>query len=260
MGGLPRHLSKAWWGTERAVPIVHALDALFEQMDRQLGGEPPEVVWLAGYLMPLNTGLLPLDSVLGGGIGRGTVALVEADIKAQGEALLNTVARNAPHRCLVDGHDFFALVAGLLAGAAGVPRVNVTDARLSEDEWASVRSGLEQLRDMDVLVSSAGSISALSEIAVATDVDILVIHDLDRFGPPIYLVPELAELAIVCGAAVLASTGPLGDLGDWATDGVVQVGMYGFGLGGQASLVRPDPDDLLAVAQVEVECLHGTVR
>jgi hypothetical protein len=260
MSGLPQDLTEAWWGTDRALPIVHALDALLDQMERRLEDDEPEAVGIPADLLPLSTGLLPLDRVLGGGIWRGTVTFVEADIEAQGAALLNTVARHVPHRCLLDGRRFFALVAGLLAGSAGVPQVSVTDACLSEREWASVVSGLEQLRGRDVLVCSTGSLAALANVARSTEADVLLVHDPGRFGRPIEFVPELAKVASSGRVAVLASASPMGDLPEWATDGVTRLGMHGFDLGGRASLVRPDPDELLAVAQIDVECLRGIVR
>lgn len=260
MSGLPQDLTEAWWGTGRAVPIVHALDALLDQMEQRLEDEEPEAVGVPADLLPLSTGLLPLDRVLGGGIWRGTVTLVEADIEAQGAALLNTVARQVPHTCLLDGRRFFAVVAGLLAGSAGVPQVSVTDACLSEREWTSVVSGLEQLRGRDVFVCSTGSLAALANVARSTEADVLLVHDPGRFGRPIEFVPKLAKLASSGRVAVLATASPMGDLPEWTIDGVTHLGMHGFDLGGRASLVRPDPDELLAVTQIDVECLRGIVR
>jgi len=260
MSGLPEDLTEAWWGSRRAVPIMHALDALLDQMERRLEGVDPEAVDIPADVLPLSTGLLPLDRVLGGGVWRGTVTLVEADIEAQGAALLNTVARHVPHRCLLDGRRFLAVMAGLLAGSAGVPQVSVTDACMSEREWASVVSGLERLRARDLLVCSTGSLSALAKVARSTGADVLLVHDPGRFGPPIEFVPKLVEMASTGRLAVLASASPMGDLPDWAIDGVTRLGMHGFDLGGRASLVRPDPDELLAVARVDVECLRGIVR
>ncbi|QYG94920.1 hypothetical protein HC251_22460 [Iamia sp. SCSIO 61187] len=259
MGGLPEDLTHAWWGGERAVPIAHALDALLGQMDRRLAHEEP-VVADTDDLLPLGTGLLPLDRVLGGGVWRGRAVIVEADIEAQATALLSTVARHVPHRCLVDGRDVVAVATGILAGSAGVPEVSVTDARLSEREWAAVVSGLRSLRGRDVSVCSTGSLDALREVAVGAGADVLVVHDTARFGPPAQLGPGLARLARTAGVAVLASATPTEGVPSRADDGVTHLHMHGFDLGGRASLVRPDPDDLLAVAQVDVECLFGIVR
>lgn len=260
MSGLPDAVTDAWWGAERAVPIVHALDALLDWMEHRIEDKEPEAVSIAADLLPLSTGLLPLDLVLGGGVRRGSVTIIEADIDAQASALLNTVARQTPHRCLVEGRRFLEVVAGLLAGSAGVPEVSFTDGCMSASEWSSVVSGLRQLRGRDVLVSSTGSLTALAEVAMSAGVDVVVVHDAGRFGRPVDFVPNLSELASRSRVAVLTSANPMGDLPDWATDGSTRLGMHGFDLGGRASLVRPDPDELLAVAQVDVECLRGIVR
>ncbi len=100
---------------------------------------------------------MALDRVLGGGLQRGTVTIVEADIAAQGAALLNTVARRVPHRCLIDGYQFYAVVAGIVAGSAGVPQVNLNEACLTDLEWASVASGMGKLLGQDLMVCSTGS-------------------------------------------------------------------------------------------------------
>ena len=59
----------------------------------------------------MSTGVLAVDRFLGGGVHRGTLTLIEADISAQGNALLCTVARRIPHPCLLDGRRFFESVA-----------------------------------------------------------------------------------------------------------------------------------------------------
>ncbi|MCC5954315.1 MAG: hypothetical protein JJU45_19675, partial [Acidimicrobiia bacterium] len=61
------------------------------------------------------------------------------------------------------------------------------------------------------------------------------------------------------GVAVVTTLGVMDDVPGWALEGVQRVTLCAHGLGGRAALVRPDDDDLLAVAQVDVECLTGTV-
>lgn len=246
------------WRAGRAVPLEHALDILVDHMEHQLGG--PQAGEPAADVLPLSTGLLPLDRVLGGGIWRGTVVVIEADILAQGRALLATVARSNPYRCLFDGRRFLETVAWLLAGSARVPEVGIADVCMSKREWDAVVQGLGNLRRRDVLVSSTGSLGVLAGVADSSDAEVVLVHEADRFGPPIEFVPKLARMASTSGTAVLASTQAMGDLPDWALEGVVRLGMHGFDLGGRASLVRSDPYDMLVVAQVDVECLSGVVR
>lgn len=93
-----RTSDEAWSGVERAVPIVHALDALLDQMERRLKDEEPEAVESLADLLPLSTGLLPLDSVLGGDLWRGTVTSSWSCHRAQDAALLYTVARHVSHK------------------------------------------------------------------------------------------------------------------------------------------------------------------
>lgn len=260
MSGLPDAVEDGWWGSRRAVPITHALDALLEWIEGRIDASGPEAVDIPAELLPLSTGLLPLDLVLGGGVRRGEVTLIEADIEAQATALLNTVARQTPHRCLVEGRRFLEAVAQLLAGSAGVPEVSLASGRMSAHEWDSVVSGMQQLRSRELLVCSTGSITALTDVAMSTGADVLVVHDAGRFGPPVDLGPNLLELASDSQVAVLASASSVARPPDWETEDVTRIGMHSFDFGGRASLVRPDSDDLLAVAQVDVECLRGIVR
>lgn len=257
---MPEHVTDDWWGIDRSVPIVHALDALLDQMERRLEASSSEHVAFERDLLPMSTGVMALDRVLGGGVHRGTLTVVEADIAAQANALLYTVARHLPHPRLLDGRTFFAAVAWLMAGSADVAEVSVSDASLSSREWERVAAGLKDLLDQDLLVSSTGSLRALASVATASGADVLLVDEADRFGRPIEVVTKLAMLAASSGLAVIATTGTLGELPDWALDGVTRVSMHGYNLGGNAALLRPDADELLATAQVQVECLSGIVR
>lgn len=261
MGALPDGVIEAWWGADRALPIGHVLDRLLDQMEGRLEAsvEAPD---LTAHLLPLSTGLLPLDLVLGGGLRHGTVTVIEADIEAHGTALLATVARTTPDTCLLDGPRILDLAAGLLAGSAGVPEVMLQEVGLSEREWRSLADGLRDLGDQDLHFCSTGSISALANVTRAADVDVVVVHQPERFGVPVEFLQRFSDLARQCDVAVLTAVGPMDELqsGAWAADHVTRLGMHSFDFGGRATLVRPDPDQMLAVAQVDVECLFGIVR
>ena len=260
MSGLHARVTDHWWGRERSVTIEHALDALLDQMERCLEGPDHEGVEFEQDLLPMSTGILALDRVLGGGVHRGTLTVVEADISAQANALLCSVARQIPHPRLLDSQRFFDAVSWLVAGSAGVPEISVSEVRLTSLEWERVAKGLAALHQEDLRISSTGSLRALASVASASGVEVVLVHDVDRFGPPVEFVPKLAMLAASTGLAVIATAGILGELPDWALDGVTLVSMHGFNFGGTAAMVRADPDEMLATAEVEVELLSGIVR
>lgn len=249
-----------WWGGDRSVAITHALDGLLDQLERRLHTPSCAGLEYEDDLLPMSTGIVALDRVLGGGLRKGTLTVVEADIAAQSNALLCSIARKVPNPCLFDGEDFWATVSWLLAGSSGLPEVSVSEAQLSEPEWDSLAAGLAELSRQDLRISSTGSLRALAGVAVASDVDVVLVDDADRFGPPLEFLPKLAMLAASSGLAVVATTGILGELPDWALRDVALVSMHGFNFGGTAALFRPDPDEMLLTVQVEVECLSGVVR
>lgn len=260
MSSMGEHVTTDWWGAGRAVPIVHALDALLDHMEGRLdeygSGQPAS----HRDLLPLSTGILPLDRVLGGGVRRGCVTTVEADVAAQANALLCTVARRIPYPCLLDSGRLLSTVAWLLAGSAGVPEVGITAADLSEQEWKRLALGVEQLGDRQLCISSVGSLRALAAVAQRSAVDVLLVHEADRLAAPIELVKELTKLAELTGLAIIATTGSFGELPEWVPEGVVRVPMASFNLGGKATLLRVDDEEMLATVQVEVDCLSGDVR
>ena len=185
--------------------------------------------------------------------------MVEADIAAQARALLCTIARHIPHRTLIDGHTVSETAAWLLAGSAGVPEVLLATGQMFDDDWQRVIEGLERLRDRELLVSSTGAPAALRAVAEAGEADVVLVHDAARFGHPTQVLPALSAVACDLDLALVVSSVPIGELPERVLPGVTRVGMHGFDLGGRASLVRPDPDDLLSVEQLDVDCLSGKV-
>ena len=101
--------------------------------------------------------------------------------------------------------------------------MSVSYAYLSPQEWERVISGLADLRNQDLRVSSTGSVGALASVAKASQAADLLIHEADRFGLPAKFVPELARLAASSGLALIATTGLLAELPDWAREGVTCV-------------------------------------
>lgn len=259
MGPMSGGLIDGWW-SERAVTIVHALDHLLDVIDDRLNDCPEMDDPEDPQIFPLSTGILSLDRVLEGGLRPGTLTLVEADLAAQANALLCTVARLTPHRCQIDGPNFVTTVAWLLSGSAEVPEVDLLNARLSVNEWSRVQDGVVRLRDADLHISSVGTLGALIRVAQVNQVEILLVHDAERLARPVEFIQMLARFAQVSGTAVMAASGVVGELPRWVFRDVTRLAMHGYNLGGNAMLLRVDPDEMLVTAQVKVECLSGIVR
>lgn len=252
--------SSTWWSAERAVPIHDAVDQVLDALERRVDRD--DTAWdlaRADLAPPLSTGVGPFDVVLGGGVRPGTVTVVEADVLAQGQALLYSVARSISHRTLIDGQDVLTTAAWLLAGSAGLPGISVIQGCLSEREWRAFADGISPLANQDLAITSTGSIGALEAVTRSSGPEVLLVGDTERFGAPGELLRRLLELALDRRVAVIAVMGCLDDGQEWALDGIGRVTMQGYDFGGRASLVRPDPLTMLAVAQVEVQCLSGVV-
>jgi hypothetical protein len=247
------------WRDRRAVPIVHAVDAVLQHLVERAEGPSSDPADLAEQELPLSTGITALDRVLAGGVRRGTVALLEVDLPAQAAAVAYTIARRAPHRRMLDVEEVLEATEWLMAGAAGVPRVHITLQQLSEADWRALGDGLEVLDGQELSVSSTGSLVSLESVTMANGADLLVVHGAERFGTPVQLLTGLAVVAIATDSAVVATVEPLGELPQWALEHVTRLAMVGFDLGSRACVARPDHETLLEVAQLRVECLTGAV-
>jgi hypothetical protein len=241
------------------MPIVHAVDAVLEHIIERAEGPSRDPADRAEEELPLSTGILALDRVLAGGLRRGTVALLEVDLPAQAAAVAYTIARRAPHRRMLEVCDVLEATEWLMAGAAGVPRVHIRLQQLSEGDWRAIGDGLEVLDGQELSVSSTGSLAALESVTMANGADLLVVHGAERFGTPVQLLTGLAAVAIASDSAVVATVGPLGELPGWALEHVTRLAVVGFELGARACVARPDPEALLEVAQLRVQCLTGAV-
>lgn len=249
-----------WW-SERAVPVTHAVEALLDEMEgRAHVADGPDARRAIEDVLPLSTGLMVLDRVLGGGVRRGRVVVVEAEIPAQANALICSVARGLDHRTLFDSvHAITETVGWLLAGATGIPAVAVAAEHLSSSEWEAIAGEIRRLVDQNLLISATGTVGGLEAVVAASGVDVVLVDQAGRFGPTHQVLPGLCELASTRNVAVVATSGPQGELPDWVDLGMTRVGMHGYELGGRASLVRFDPEELLSVAHVEVDCLSGVI-
>lgn len=155
---------------------------------------------------------------------------------------------------------WFNMVTWLLAGAAQVPAVCIANANLSEADWDAITRVIRKLAASQLWLTNAGSLGGLAHVVREELPRVLLVHDLDRFGEPIRVVPWLARLAEMTGVAILATAEPLGELPEWVLEGTTRLRMVSHGLGGRAALVHSDDITPLAVQQVKVEMLSAELR
>jgi len=256
MDRMPRPLEDDAWRPEGAVPVRDALSDLLDHLEARLEADGPS---LPADPVPLSTGFPALDRVLGGGIRLGTLTVLDADMGAQGDAVLFDVVRRIEHPTLLVADDLLDATTWLLAGAADVPAVSLAEALLSQREWDRVAQAVAKLADRTLDLGEAETLQGVAHLARTRRPTVLAVRDLTTFGRPLRVVPALARLAATTGAAVVAAGTALGPLPPWVADEMAWVSVCSHGLGGRAALVRLDDTDLLSVAQVDVECLTGTV-
>ncbi|MCC5951607.1 MAG: hypothetical protein JJU45_05875, partial [Acidimicrobiia bacterium] len=239
MTGVPRSLTDRSWRPERPLALREVLDELLDDMEA--GIDAPDRV-LPADPTPLSTGLAMLDRVLVGGIHLGEVTVVEADLPAQGDALLLEIARRIEHPALVVASSAIEVAAWLVAGEAGVPAVAVGEARMSQPEWDRVAESFGVLANRDVDVGEARSLRGVARLITTSTAPVVVVRDVAGLGAPVEVMASLARAAHTAGVAVVTTLGVMDDVPGWALEGVQRVTLCAHGLGGRAALVRPDDD------------------
>ena len=245
---------------QQAVPIKRALDSLLDEIETNAIDE----TWWTSQVSPtgdhvMSTGLEALDRVLRGGVRRGEVVAVEADSDAQARALLASAARLTSARVQIDGDDVLRLTAELVAGASEVPAVILRSGAMHDHEWNAVCDAIGDLSTRELNISSVGSVGALAAALGESSVELVVIHDLARFGEPGGVLALLEDLAGETCVAVIASHRPLGPLSAPIPAGVRQICLHSYALGGRAKLFSAGSSERQAVSHLEVDCLRYRV-
>ncbi|MCD9625248.1 DnaB-like helicase C-terminal domain-containing protein [Rhabdothermincola salaria] len=242
---------------QRVVSAALALDRWLDRLDQRWSAPPP----LAGVIdpEPVATGVVPLDAVLDGGVQRGEVTVVLADLVAQAGALALSAATSTEAPCLVASPEpIEVLTARLLASQAEVAAVAVADGAMSEAEWETVAAAVGMMSASALSVSDVGSLTALARVVSSADVDLVVVVDAERYGPPSDVVAALGRLSRTAGVAVLAALADPG--GELSGGGGRMVQMHSFRLGGAATLVHAPPGSFPTAAQATVSLVAGCVR
>ena len=260
MTGLPHSISEQWRGAARAVPIKHGLDRLLDLFEERLDTPEEQDLEALDDFLPLSTGLVGLDHVLGGGLRRGEVAWVEANLPSQAAAVARASAGATPHICLLDSGDVLSSVARLVAGASGVPWSGVWAAWMSEKEWSATSAAISRFARRDLSLSAIGSVRTLRRVIRDLGPDLVIIDEPAHLGGPSEIIDELVDIAGSTQVGVLICAHEA--LPEEAVDGrsrVRRVSMSSLSLGGAALLLGPDCEDMLAFRQVRVDLQRGQV-
>lgn len=244
------------WRPERAKSVADLIGEWLNHLARVYDAGPE--AFLPPDPLPLPTGVEAIDRLVGG-VRLGALTVIEADEAGQAQALSCTVARRIKHPMLL-AVKWFGTVTWLLAGAAQVPAVCIYNGALSEADWDAITRVIGELAAQDLWLTDAASLGGLAHVVRQRAPRVLVVEDIDRFGEPIRVVPWLARLAEMTGVAILATAEPLGDVAEWALEGVTRLRMASHCLGGRAALVHSDDITPLAVQQVHVEMLTAELR
>ncbi len=244
------------WRPEQAVTIADAIEGLLDELEHRFEEEGVE---LPPDPLPLGTGLIALDKVLGGGLHLGTLTLVDAALPAQGRALLCAVAKRMDMPILVAASSILEATSWLLASSAQVPAALIRNGQLSADDWQLINQALPTVARRSLSLTEAATLKALDHVVGMGQHPVVLVEDVHRFGSSTEVVAALGHLAATTGAAILATATDLDLLQDWAADEATQIAMVPHGLGSRAALIGLDGLDGLTVAQIEVACLVGDI-
>lgn len=209
---------------------------------------------------PLSTGLPQLDAVLGGGVLRGQVLIVDCDLGAQARALQLGIARRCPHRTVIQGPGIAELGVDLTAAEARIPTVLIRNGQLSEADWAGIASAIGRLVTLDLHLTDAESLPVLHNVVVQADPDVVLVTRSDAFGDWPTSVSALAHLASDRSIAVVVTVPVDADGPSPDRDNVSCLTVCASQLGARATLIRPDEIRLVAIGHLTVSLLSGAVR
>lgn len=241
---------------EEPVHVAQALESLVELMYEQCrsGGEPSTF----DGILPLSTGRLYLDRLLGGGIRPATVTLFEADTADAARPLLIDIAGHTEYCTLLAARRLHWETIGLWGAAARVSKQRIARGTLEESDWSELNSVIGELADRDLWITETISPAALRSGVSQHGVKVLAVDDISRLSHPCRALASLVAIAVELGVAVVATSAHL-ELEDLrGGDQLVRVGVHRDR--GRSTLVRPDPIDMLRVEDVLVDHSTGLVN
>lgn len=241
---------------EEPMHIAQALESLVDIMlERyQSGGDP---VTLDGIL-PLSTGRLYLDRLLGGGVRPATVTLFEAESAQAARPLLIDIAGHTDHRVLLAARRLHWETVGLRSAASRVSQQRIAQGTLEDSHWSKMNAVIRQLAERDLWMTETISPTALRSGVTQHEVEVLAVDDIGRLSHPCRALASLVAIAVELGVAVVATSAYLALEDLRGGDRLVRVGVHHDG--GRSMLVRPDPIEMLRVEDVLVDHSTGLVN
>lgn len=243
--------SKPAWNIRDA--IGYLLDDLERRYEAEAAGVP-------SVPPTLSSGVAAFDQVCGGGLAPGRVTIVEAKLSAQALALLCSIANSVESGTVLDVSSALDATASLLANRCGVPAVLISTGCLSVQDWDDITAALQELASRNLWIGEATSLPALERLASTGQRSVLLIHDLERFGPASRVVPTISRIAELNDVAVVASCSSAGNVPFRALENTTKIAMIPCRLASGASFVRPDARETPCITHVEVDCLSSIVR
>lgn len=246
----PRGAEAGWWRTDTAIMLHDSIDRLLDDVelviDRQEGPVAAEPELIA-------TGVAALD-VHHGGVRRGRVTFVEADLPSQADALVCTLARTIELPTLLAVPVVQDATTWIVAGEARVPATLIPRVYVSEQEWRRIAQAIGRLGSRDIWLTEANTIDCVAHLCDLRQTKVLVIRSLKRFGH-IDAARDLAGFAYDRGIAILVVNESTPDVPESDLLGIHRLYQFASQLGSKATLISTSSENLLNVSHATVDLL-----
>lgn len=238
------------------VDIASALEQLLNLIEQR--SEPDEPLLAAERILPLSTGRVYMDRLLGGGLRPRTVTVLEADTADLARPLLIDVAVHSDAPTLLAAHGLLWETALMWGAAARVSKRDFASGTLDETTLSRLNEVIGGLAERRLWVTETVRLEALRAGVRDHGIEILLFDDLGRLEHPSRALSWLVALAVECEVAVVATSKSLAP--DDLRGGEQLVRVVVAHAEGRSTLVRADGLDMLRIEDVLVDHASGLVN